>query len=442
MTATSISASPAIDMAHAARAAALQLASLSDELRRQALLAAADALERRSSEILAANAQDCAAAQTLVEQGRMSHALFKRLQTSASGVAQMAAQVREVAALSDPLGCELATTALDDGLTLHKVSCPLGVIAVIFESRPDVVPQVAALALRSGNALLLKGGSEAERTNTVLVKIWREALAGFAPVPADSVGLLHTREDINQLLSLDDCIDLIIPRGSYEFVRYIFQHSRIPVLGHGAGICHVYVDRAADIHKALNVAFDSKVQYPAACNAAETLLVHQDVAPAFLPEMLGRFAAAGVEVRGCPRTIALAGDRRILPASDADWAAEYSDLVISVKVLDSLDEAIAHINRWGSKHTEAIVTEDARAAAEFMDRVDAAGVYHNASTRFADGFRYGLGAEVGISTGKLHARGPVGVEGLTTYKYKLVGNGHTVASYASGERRFQHRRLK
>lgn len=403
---------------------------------------AADLLVQRSADILAANASDCAATLRLVEQGQMSRALFKRLQIGERGCEEMAAHVREVAALPDPLGRELAVTALDDDLILHKVSCPLGVVAVIFESRPEVIPQLAALAFKSGNALLLKGGSEAACTNTVLAAIWREALAGFSAIPTDAVNLLHTREDIKQLLSLDDLVDLIIPRGSQAFVRYIMQHSRIPVMGHGEGICHVYVDRAADLQKAAAVAFDAKVQYPAVCNAAETLLVHKDVAPTFLPDMLARLEAAGVELRGCPRTLALGKNHRLVPATDTDWATEYSDLILSIRIVDSMEEAIEHINRWGSKHTESIVTEDAAAAAEFMDRVDAAGVYHNASTRFADGFRYGLGAEVGISTGKLHARGPVGLEGLTTYKYKLIGNGHTVASYARGERSFKHKRLK
>ncbi len=425
-----------------ARGSALKLAALPDELRRKPLLAAADAIERRSAEIIEANALDCAAAKTLVEIGQMSRALFKRLQTSDRGVAQMAAQVREVAALGDPLGRELAATALDDDLILRKATCPLGVIAVIFESRPDVIPQVASLALRTGNAILLKGGSEAEHTNTALVKIWREAIAAFPEVPADSINLLHTREDVNQLLAMDTAIDLIIPRGSNAFVRYIMQHSRIPVLGHGEGICHVYIDSAADLDKAFAISMDSKVQYPAACNSIETLLVHEKIASRFLPEMISRFNTAGVEVRGCARTLSICGSGLpIVPATEEDWGTEYSDLVLSIKVVGSLDEAIEHVNRWGSKHTDCIVTEDAKAAAAFMERVDAAGVFHNASTRFADGYRYGLGAEVGISTGKIHARGPVGLEGLTTYKYKLSGNGQTVASYSAGERTFKHRRL-
>jgi glutamate-5-semialdehyde dehydrogenase len=323
----------------------------------------------------------------------------------------------------------LSTTELDTGLTLRKVSCPLGVIAIIFESRPDVVPQIASLALKSGNAVLLKGGKEARATNEALFAAWQSAIAQFPEIPQSAVTLLHTHEDVNALLKLQGDVDLIVPRGGKQLVQYVTENSLVPVLGHGDGICHVYVDRAADLEKAYAVAFDAKVQYPSACNAAETLLVHQDIANAFLPEMIRRFVAAGVEVRGCDRTRAVVPDEAIVPATEEDWATEYSDLIISVKIVDSADDAIAHINTYGSKHTESIVTEDAAAAERFMNEVDAAGVYQNASTRFADGYRYGLGSEVGISTGKIHARGPVGLEGLTTYKYKLTGNGHTVANF-------------
>jgi glutamate-5-semialdehyde dehydrogenase len=246
-------------------------------------------------------------------------------------------------------------------------------------------------------------------------------------IPYDALNLLHSRDDVAEMLSLENEIDLIVPRGSKDFVRYIASHSRIPVLGHGEGICHVYVDAAAALKKALDIALDSKVQYPAACNAAETLLIHTEIAPLFLPEMLSAFADAGVIVYGCEDTIAYAPNNNVLPASETDWATEYSDLRISVRVVNSLEAAISHINQYGSKHTESIVTEDEEAAKRFMDEVDAAGVYHNASTRFADGYRYGLGAEIGISTSKLHARGPVGLEGLTTYKYRLFGDGHTVS---------------
>lgn len=368
--------------------------------------------------------------------------MFERLQASEPAIAQMAAGVREVAALNDPLGQLLAITELDDGLTLYKVTCSLGVVGVVFESRPDVISQVAALALKSGNSLLLKGGAEAARTNETLISIWQEALSQFPDVPKDALNLLHTRDDVAEMLTHDGEIDLIIPRGSREFVRYVAEHSRIPVLGHGQGVCHIYVDRAADLMMAQEIALDAKVQYPSACNALETLLVHEEIAGEFLPEMIARFRSAGVEVRGCPRVTALAKSQDIVPAVEGDWAAEYSDLIIAIKVVSSLEAAIAHIHTYGSGHTESIVTEDAGAAEHFLESVDAAGVFHNVSTRFADGFRYGFGAELGISTGKLHARGPVGLEGLTTYKYKLIGDGHVVASYSSGKSTFKHKKLK
>ena len=259
---------------------------------------------------------------------------------------------------------------------------------------------------------------------------------------ADSVQLLHTRADVMELLTLGREVDLIIPRGSREFVEFVARNSRVPVLGHGEGICHVYVDRAADVEKAVKIILDSKTQYPAACNAAETLLVHQDVAQRLLPAVVAKLKAAGVEIRGCSRTMEMLGRSDVKPAEEADWATEYSDLVLSVRIVSGIEDALAHIQQFGSRHTETIVTEDGEAARRFMEEVDAAGVFHNASTRFADGFRYGLGAELGISTSKLHARGPVGLDGLTTYKYKLFGNGHIVAEYSSGARPFKHRRIE
>jgi len=428
------------EVARAAKVASRLLASVPGPRRDAALRAAASAIEERKLEILAANEQDCNAAIRAVESGTMSRALFERLRLSERSIAQMATGVREVAALSDPVGLTLAVTELDEGLTLYKESCPIGVIGIVFEARPEIVPQIAALALKSGNAVILKGGSEAQHSNRALVQIWNDAIKAFDDIPPDAINLLYTRSDVEEMLSLENEIDLIIPRGSREFVRHVAEHSRIPVLGHGEGICHVYVDSMADLKKALNIAFDSKVQYPAACNAMETLLVHDEIAGVFLPEMVSHFQAAGVEVRGCPRTVKLVAD--IVQANDNDWRAEYSDLIVAIRVVHGVDEAIEHINRYGSGHTESIVTEDGQAASHFMERVDAAGVYHNASTRFADGFRYGFGAELGISTSKLHARGPVGLEGLTTYKYKLIGDGQTVASYAAGERTFKHRKVK
>jgi glutamate-5-semialdehyde dehydrogenase len=425
-----------------ARKAAHVLATLSGERRNEALLAAANAIEARAEEILAANEKDCAAAQQAVERGELSRAMFARLRTTERGIAEMAARVRDVARLPDPLHRRLSTMELDDDLVLHKETCPLGVVGVVFESRPDVVPQISSLALKSGNAVCLKGGAEAAETNAVLVSIWRDALTAFPDIPADSVVLIHTREDVAQILTLHDEIDLIVPRGSNEFVRYVTEHSRIPVLGHGEGICHVYVHSDADLQKAIDVSYDSKVQYPAVCNAMETLLVHEAIAPVFLPLMIAEFRKAGVEVRGCPRTMELARGQEVIPATDEDWKKEYSDLIVSIKVVDGVNEAIEHINRYGSRHTESIVTENHDVASRFMEFVDAANVFQNASTRFSDGFRYGLGAEVGISTGKLHARGPVGLEGLTIYKYKLFGKGQTVASYSKGQRTFKHRSIE
>jgi glutamate-5-semialdehyde dehydrogenase len=429
-------------VARRAKVASRLLASVPVVRRDAALNVAAAAIEDRRLEILAANKRDCDEAIRAVAVGNMSRALFDRLQVNERSVAQMANGVREVAALPDPLGQTLAVTELDEGLTLYKESCPIGVIGIVFEARPEIVPQIAALALKSGNTVILKGGSEAQHSNRALVQIWADALASFNDIPPDVVNLLFTRADVDQMLGLEDEIDLIIPRGSKEFVQHVAQRSRIPVLGHGEGVCHVYVHSKADLNKALDIAFDSKVQYPAACNAMETLLVHEEVAGVFLPEMIRRFQAAGVQVRGCLRTIELGQAADIIRVSDEDWKAEYSDLIIAIRVLAGIDEAIEHINRYGSGHTESIVTEDEQVASSFMERVDAAGVYHNVSTRFADGFRYGFGAELGISTSKLHARGPVGLDGLTTYKYKLIGDGQTVASYVAGERSFKHRRVK
>jgi glutamate-5-semialdehyde dehydrogenase len=425
-----------------ARRAAHVLATLSGERRNEALLAAANAIEARAEEILAVNEKDCALAQQAVERGEMSRAMFARLRTTERGIAEMAARVRDVSRLPDPLHRRLSTMEMDDDLVLHKETCPLGVVGVVFESRPDVVPQISSLALKSGNAVCLKGGAEAAETNAVLVSIWRDALTAFPDIPADSVVLIHTREDVAQILTLHDEIDLIVPRGSDQFVRYVMEHSRIPVLGHGEGICHVYVHSDADLQQAIDVAYDSKVQYPAVCNAMETLLVHEEIAPVFLPLIVAEYRKAGVEVRGCPRTIEIAKGQEIIPATEEDWKKEYSDLIVSVKVVDGVNEAIEHINRYGSRHTESIVTESHDVASRFMEFVDAANVFQNASTRFSDGFRYGLGAEVGISTGKLHARGPVGLEGLTIYKYKLFGKGQTVASYSKGQRKFKHRSIE
>jgi len=428
-------------LASAARAAARKTALLSNDVRNGVLLDVARRIEQNAARILAATAEDCKAAEELVRRGKMAEAAFARLRVSKKTIGGMVQRLEEVSRLDDPIGIRLSTTKLDDGLTLYKESCPLGVVAVIFESRPDVVPQVAALAFKSGNTVLLKGGAEAAKTNEVLVGLWREALLRFPDVPAAAVTLLQSRVDVMELLELKREVDLIVPRGSKEFVEYISENSRVPVLGHGEGICHVYVDRAADLSMANAIVVDAKTQYPAACNSVETLLVHQDVAAEFLPKIAASLTAVGVELRGCGRTRTILREANIKNATDEDWATEYSDLILAIRVVDSLDAALEHIAEYGSLHTEAIVTKDAAAAERFLNEVDAAGVYHNVSTRFADGYRYGLGSEVGISNSKLHARGPMGMEGLTTYKYKLVGDGHVVGMYERGERILKPRKL-
>lgn len=424
----------------ATRAAARTLARLSAEQRNHILLAAADGLEAREAEILTANREDCESLERELAESSASAALLKRLKTSAAGIKDMASQVRDVARLEDPLGRVLATTELDDGLTLEKVSCALGVVAVIFESRPDAVPQVSSLAVKTGNGLVLKGGAEARLTNGVLVSIWHQALDAVSPSLRPAICALTDRADVARILEMDRDIDLVVPRGSTDFVNYVFRHSRIPVLGHGSGICHIFVDSAADQKMACAVIVDAKAQYPAACNSVEKVLIHQEIAEKFLPSVVAALQSAGVEVRGCSRTTSLLPHGQIVPATEEDWRTEYGDLKITLKIVDDMSEAIDHINHYGSRHTESILTQDERAARLFMEEVDAASVFHNASTRFADGFRYGLGAELGISNSKLHARGPVGLEGLLTYKYKLHGSGQSVTDYAQGKLTFKHRR--
>jgi glutamate-5-semialdehyde dehydrogenase len=407
-----------------AQTAALELAKLDDDDRSDALHAVADALLENEDRILDANERDVTEGEELLDAGEYSQALVDRLKLSPSKLEDIAEMVRSVAEQDDPLGRTLSARRLDDGLELYKVGVPIGVIGTVFESRPDALVQIAALSLKSGNAVILKGGSEASHSNRVLYETIREATSGM---PDGWAGLIEAREDVNTMLEMDDSIDLLMPRGSSEFVSYIQDNTKIPVLGHTEGICHVFVDRDADLSMAEDVAFDAKVQYPAVCNAVETLLVHESVAADFLPDMVARYEDAGVTLRG---DAAARDVVDIDPATDADWETEYGDLELSITVVDSLDEAVGHINAHGSKHTESILTEDADRAATFMRSIDAASVFHNASTRFADGYRYGLGAEVGISTGKIHARGPVGLDGLTTYKYYLEGDGQLVATYA------------
>lgn len=434
---------PAIGIARRAKCAALNLAVLPSEKKNQILRMVADGIDAAKAGILDANREDVRAARTTFEEipRSSSDSLLDRLVLDEDKVASLAAGIRAVAALPDPAGRVLARTLLDDGLVLEKVTCPLGVLLVVFESRPDAVPQIASLALKSGNAAILKGGRESARSSAAILDVFTAAYAahGVAEGALQSVG---SRAGVDALLALDEEIDLVIPRGGYDLVKHVKAKTRIPVLGHAEGVCHVYVDRAADPAMAEAIVLDAKLQYPAACNAAETLLVHLEAAERFLPRLLARLADAGVALRACEKTRALAPGVELSPAADEDWRAEYGAPVLAVKVVGSLDEAIDHVNRYGSHHTEAIVTGDPAAAEAFLSRVDAAGVYHNASTRFADGYRYGFGAEVGVSTSRLHARGPVGLDGLVTYKYVLRGSGQVVATYSGkGARPFRHERL-
>jgi len=423
------------ETAAAAKAACIRLAAVKTQAKNGALADIAKALKGCSGEITAANKNDVATA----EKDNLAAPLLKRLKFDEGKIADVIAGIESLIRLDDPVGRTLAAVELDEGLELYKVSCPIGVIGVIFESRPDALVQISTLCLKSGNAVLLKGGSEAAETNRILAKVIAEA-SEKAGLPKGWIQLLQTREDVAEMLKLDEYIDLIIPRGSNEFVRYIMDNTNIAVLGHADGICHVYVDGDADLDMAVNIAVDAKCQYVAVCNAAETLLVDERIAKDFLPKVKTALEAHGVEIRGCEKTRAIIGAK---PATEQDWSTEYLDYIISIKVVAGLDEAIEHINKYGSKHTEAIVTGDKNKAAKFMDLVDSAGVFWNCSTRFNDGYRYGLGAEVGISTSKLHARGPVGLEGLVLYKYRLIGTGQIVADYAGkkAKRKFTHKNI-
>jgi len=423
-----------IKAAAEAKKAKIRLTELSTEQKNKALTAIEKGLRLNINKIIAANQKDF----TKAEKENLSKPLLKRLRFDEEKIKDTIEEIESVIRLDDPSGKILSATLLDEGLALYKVTCPIGVIGVIFESRPDALVQISMLCLKSGNAVMLKGGSEAKNTNKILADIIRNA-ARKAGIPDGWMQLLETRQDVNEMLSMDEYIDLLIPRGSNEFVRYIMQNTNIPVLGHSEGICHVYVDGDAEIKMAVKIAVDSKCQYVAVCNAAETLLVDKRIAKKFLPAAGKAFNEKGVEIRGCERT------RKIIDAkmaSEKDWSTEYLDYIISVKVVDGLNEAIEHINKYGSGHTDAIVTRNKKKAERFLDLVDSADVFWNCSTRFSDGYRYGLGAEVGISTNKIHARGPVGLDGLVIYKWKLYGTGQTVEEYASGKKNFKHKKLK
>jgi len=418
-----------------AQEASIRLASVSNEVKNKALGEIANALQSRKDDIISANRSDLEKA----EAEKLASPLLKRLKFDDVKIGEAIDGIKSLIGLVDPVGITIDAMELDEGLELFKVSCPVGVIGIVFESRPDALVQISSLCLKSGNAVLMKGGSEAVNTNRVLTDIINTASIE-AGIPAGWLTLLEARSDVTEMLAMDDCIDLIIPRGSNEFVQYIMKNTNIPVLGHADGICHVYVDSKADIDMAIRIITDSKTQYVAVCNAAETVLIHRDIADSILLRLKSVLDEEDVEIRGCAETLKIID---VKPATEEDWGTEYLDLILSIKIVNDFDEAIDHINRYGSGHTDVIVTSDRARGNRFMDNVDSADVFLNCSSRFSDGFRYGLGAEVGISTSKIHARWPVGLEGLMIYKWRLIGNGHIVGDYSGpNARRFTHSRLQ
>lgn len=421
------------EAAQKARQAGIKLSAMDGDKKNEALKAIAKALDVNKEAIERANQIDIENS----EKEQIAMPLLKRLKFDESKIKDAIQGIESLCQLENPVGKVQLKTELDENLILTRLACPIGVIGVIFESRPDALIQISTLCLKSGNAVLLKGGSEAKETNKILYQVIKEATEEVG-MPAGWIALMENREDVNEILKMHQFIDLLVPRGSNAFVSYIMKHSDIPVMGHADGICHTYVDDEADVELAVKVVTDSKVQYVAVCNALETLLVHKAIAPHFLPQLKAALDHHQVVLKGCDET------RKIIEAEkadEADWQTEYLDYTLSIKIVEDLKEAIDHINQYGSGHTDCIVTKNLEKADTFMMLVDSGNVFHNVSTRFSDGFRYGFGAEVGVSTSKIHARGPVGIEGLLIYKYKLSGNGQIVSDYASGKKHFTHKRL-
>lgn len=406
------------DIAKQAKNASLEMAELTTEVKNKALLKIADALEENKSQIFEANKTDLEQAKDSV-----SPSIFNRLKLDENKMRDMIQGIRDVVKLEDPIGKTLLARQLDEGLNLYKVSCPIGVIGIIFEARPDVIAQISSLAIKSSNAVILKGGKESINTNKTILGIINSVLNSIKEFPKNALSQVFTHDDVAQMLKCDASIDLIIPRGGNKLVKFIKENTKIPVLGHADGICHIFVDESADFETAKKVIIDAKTQYPSACNAVETLLIHKNFNKK--DELLKELKNAEITLVSNPDT----------------WAFEHGDKTLAYKVVTNIDEAINHINTYGSGHTDCIITKNEQNAQKFMQKVDSAGVYQNVSTRFADGFRYGFGAEVGISTNKTHARGPVGLEGLTIYKYKLIGNGHIVKDYVDGTKHFNHKDL-
>lgn len=429
-----------IDLVKNAKDSTYKLQSLSTDIKNKALLEIADKLEQNKNIIFEANKKDLEYAKKLLDENKISLSMFNRLKLDENKMIDIISGIKDVLKLEDPINKVLLETELDDNLLLKKISCPIGLIAVIFEARPDVISQISSLCIKSSNAVILKGGAEGENTNKAIFNIINETLESIEDFPKNSVNLVFTRDDIKELLSMDKYVDLIIPRGGNSLVQYIKSNTNIPVLGHADGICHLYIDESANQEKALKICLDSKSQYPSACNAVETILINKNIANEYLPKLYNLFKENNIKMNGCEAV------RKILNQSDIgevkEWHLEYGDKEVSLKIVENTEEAYNHINKYGSHHTDSIVSENKDNIEKFMTYVDSANVYTNTSTRFSDGFRYGFGAEVGISTNKTHARGPVGLEGLTIYKYKLFGNYQIVDDYVSHRSSFKHKRIK
>lgn len=429
-----------IDLVKNAKDSTYKLQSLSTDIKNKALLEIADKLEQNKNIIFEANKKDLEYAKKLLDENKISLSMFNRLKLDENKMIDIISGIKDVVKLEDPINKVLLETELDDNLLLKKISCPIGLIAVIFEARPDVISQISSLCIKSSNAVILKGGAEGENTNKAIFNIINETLESIEEFPKNSVNLVFTRDDIKELLSMDKYVDLIIPRGGNSLVQYIKSNTNIPVLGHADGICHLYIDESANQEKALKICLDSKSQYPSACNAVETILINKNIANEYLPKLYNLFKENNIKMNGCEEI------RKILNQSDIgevkEWHLEYGDKEVSLKIVENTEEAYNHINKYGSHHTDSIVSENKDNIEKFMTYVDSANVYANTSTRFSDGFRYGFGAEVGISTNKTHARGPVGLEGLTIYKYKLFGSYQIVNDYVTHKASFKHKRIK
>lgn len=412
-----------IKIAKDAKEASLRIASLDTETKNQALIKIADEIENNKPAIFEANKKDLQDAENLVSSGEITKSVFNRLKLDENKMRDMIQGIRDIAKLEDPVNKKLLVRELDTDLTLYKVSCPIGVLGIIFEARPDVIAQISSLAIKSANAVILKGGKESVNTNKKIMSVINSALEKIDNFPTNVIQQVFTRDDVAEMLKCDKYINLIIPRGGNKLVKFIKENTKIPVLGHADGICHIFVDETADLDMAIRVVTDAKTQYSSACNSVETLLIHEDFEGK--EQLFASLQLSEIKLIDNPES----------------WSFEYGDKILSVKTVKNVEEAIEHINTYGSGHTDCIITKNTENAEKFMNEVDSAGVYFNASTRFADGFRYGFGAEVGISTNKTHARGPVGLEGLTIYKYKLTGNGQIVGDYATGEKHFHHKNI-